>query len=591
MFSDTKYNTRQHAREHQRQIREQENVVVNTLDDLNATSNGPSFNTLADISRIASEELAKQQQADEMSHNGLSNRGTQKPSVTNPTTGTHQEGGSSEASTSALRNPKNLFDITSVQLDTLNRSELVGLQNLLTPKMTEYIPHTPTPKQAAFLLLDNREAFYGGAAGGGKSDALLMAGLQYVDVKGYAGIIFRKSYADLTKPGALIERSKEWLLKFPNVRWDEKNKRFEFYQGTPRNGELWSILQFGYLETASDKYNYQGGEYQFIGFDELTHIDERSYLYMFSRLRRLRGVDIPLRVRSASNPPDDDKGMWVKKRFIDEGLDKNRIFIPAGLDDNPYLDKEEYEESLAELDPVTRSRLRDGDWEVTRQGNMFKREWFQIVDVIPPIYRKLRFWDMAATDPELQMKKKRSSDPDYTVGLLLGEHQGIFYILDIVRARKRPADTRLIQKYTAKADGYGVNIREEQEPGASGIDTIESKARTIFLGYNYVGIRSSGSKVQRASSVSAAAERGQIKILKGCRFVEELFNELEQFPGGAHDDLVDALSGAYTELAQLPTIVIPETMETDEGSYWIDDFSSGPGYFGGIRSLVGKGGK
>ena len=246
-----------------------------------------------------------------------------------------------------------------MDLSQIKHSDLVLLQNLLTPKLTKYVPHVPTPKQAAFLLLDSKEAFYGGAAGGGKSDALLMAGLQYVDVPGYAGIIFRKTYADLVKPGALIDRAKEWLLKYPEVRWNDKEKKFEFYTDRSKK-QLISVLQFGYLENANDKYNYQGGEYQFIGFDEMTHIDLASYTYMFSRLRRLKGVQIPLRVRGASNPPDDDSGIWVKTRFIDEGPSHGRIFIPAGMDDNPYLDKEEYEESLMELDPVTRKRLRDG---------------------------------------------------------------------------------------------------------------------------------------------------------------------------------------------------------------------------------------
>ena len=126
----------------------------------------------------------------------------------------------------------------------------------------------------------------------------------------------------MVKPGALIDRAKEWLLKWPDVRWSEKEKKFEFLD---ENKMLISTLQFGYLENANDKYNYQGGEYQFIGFDELTHIDSTSYRYMFSRLRRLKGVDIPLRVRSASNPPDDDQGIWVKERFIDERPTSVRI--------------------------------------------------------------------------------------------------------------------------------------------------------------------------------------------------------------------------------------------------------------------------
>ena len=468
-----------------------------------------------------------------------------------------------------------------MDLKQIRNSDLLKLQQMLTPRMNKYIPHVPTPKQAAFLLLNNKEAFYGGAAGGGKSDALLMGGLQYVDVKGYAGIIFRKSYADLTKPGALIDRAKEWLFRFPEVRWNDKDKKFEFMVAYGPHKETNSILQFGYLENPNDKFNYQGGEYQYIGFDELTHIAKASYLYMFSRLRRLKGVQIPVRVRSASNPPDDDSGIWVKNRFIDEGPKKGRIFIPAGMSDNPYLDVDQYEESLAELDPVTRARLKDGNWEIVRKGNMFRRNWFQAVDVLPTYRKRCRYWDMAATDEEKAKKKNKSNEPDYTVGFLLSEANGIFYIEDIIRERKRPEGTEALQRNTAKADGHMTMIREEQEPGSSGIAVIDTKGRTIFLGYDYKPVHSTGNKAQRAAPASAAAERGQIKYVRGCRNIEEFFNEAESFPGGLHDDMVDGLSGAFNTLVASPTTGAPIAIDKpeDELNTWADELELEPGYF------------
>lgn len=627
----------------------------------------------------------------------------------------------------------------AMDLSQIKQSELCDLQRLLTPKMTKYIPHVPTPKQAAFLLLNSKEAFYGGSAGGGKalslstpiltrdrgwqtmgaltlsdqvltasgdwtaieyiseiqyehacfevtfntgetviadqnhlwsiteyknrgywqdsivstnkltpktkictrapfyveafnwgidpyiagvmsnkisvqkiegcssvpvkcikiahpshtflvgktlipthnSDALLMGGLQYVDTKGYAGIIFRKTYADLTKPGALIDRAKEWLFKFEDVRWNEKDKKFEFFAKYGPHKETISILQFGYLENGNDKYNYQGGEYQFIGFDELTHIDMASYIYMFSRLRRLQGSPVPLRVRGASNPPDDDSGLWVKTRFIDEGPAKGRIFIPAGLDDNPYLDTHEYEQSLEELDPVTRARLRDGNWEIIRKGNMFKRDWFQPVDTLPIYRKKVRFWDMAATDAEKAKKHNKSHDPDYTVGFLLSRWQNTYYIEDIVRVRKSSAETEQLQKGTATADGYTTIIREEREPGSSGISVIDNKKRNLLVGYDYDEAHSTGTKTARAMGPSAAAERGQIKYLIGCRNIGDFFNEAESFPGGIHDDMIDGLSGAFAILDGLPSYGEPISILKDENqtSIWADEFELSAGYF------------
>lgn len=420
------------------------------------------------------------------------------------------------------------------------------------------------------MNLTEREAFFGGAAGGGKSDALLMDALQYSDVKGYAGIIFRKTFADLVKPGALIDRAKGWLLKHDNVVWRDKDRKFEFIERYGRHTDIVSILQFGYLENEGDKYNYQGGEYQYAGFDELVHMSETNYRYIFSRMRRLKGVNIPIKIRGASNPPDDDQGTWVYNRFVNEETkEKNVIFVPAGMDDNPHLDADEYRSMLDELDPVTRARLRDGLWTITRKGNMFKRDWFEVIDVPPANRKTVRFWDMAATDIEKAKKRRKNADPDYTVGAKVSMHRGIYYIEDIYRVRKAPAETQQEQKATAELDGKKVKIRMEQEPGSSGVITIQHYKDNVFPGYQFKGVRSSGSKVDRANPFSALAERGSVKIVRGCRHIEEFFNEAESFPGGSHDDIVDAISGAIAELMQTPSTVgqVPIIIG-DHTSYW-----------------------
>lgn len=470
------------------------------------------------------------------------------------------------------------LDIVNIdwsRIQDLSGSQVRELLALLEPKSLKYSPHTPTPKQQVFMNLDCKEAFFGGAAGGGKSDALLMDALQYSDMKGYAAIIFRKSFADLVKPGALIDRAKEWLMPHPNVVWREKDRKFEFIERYGKHTDIISILQFGYLETENDKYNYQGGEYQYAGFDELVHMSESNYKYIFSRMRRLKGTNLPIKVRSASNPPDDDQGTWVYNRFVNEETKKpGVIFVPAGMDDNPHLDTEQYREVLEELDPVTRARLRDGLWTVVRKGNMFKESMFSFVDNPPTYRRTVRFWDMAATDPEQARKRRKNADPDYTVGAKVSESRGIYYIEDIFRIRKGPNDTQTEQTRVAEEDGKRVKIRMEQEPGSSGIIAIKHYEDNIFKGYDFKGIRSSGNKVERANPVSVLADRGLIKIVRGCRNVNEFFAEAESFPGGSHDDIIDAISGAIAELmtspvrlGQVPYIVGEQSSYWDEASY------------------------
>jgi hypothetical protein len=195
----------------------------------------------------------------------------------------------------------------------------------LTLHNNRYIPHEPTPKQLEFLLTPHTEALFGGAAGGGKSDALLMGALQYAHLGACNAILFRRSLADLKRPGALLDRCHAWL-QATDAHWDDRTYTWQFPTG--------SRLAFGYLATATDVYRYQSTAYQYIGFDELTQFTEYQYTYLFSRLRRLETEHwIPLRVRSASNPGGQGHH-WVKHRFVHPGHPTRR-FIPATLADNP----------------------------------------------------------------------------------------------------------------------------------------------------------------------------------------------------------------------------------------------------------------
>lgn len=241
---------------------------------------------------------------------------------------------------------------TSLPLSARQATSAPELLAALYPPLARCFPHlaTVSAPQAAFLLLDQREAFYGGAAGGGKSDALLAAALQYVDTPGYSALILRRTFADLALPGAIMARSHEWLTGF--AAWNDTKKLWTFPSG--------ATLAFGYLDAERDVYRYQGAEFQFVAFDELTQFPEGAYTYLFSRLRRLAGVDVPIRMRSASNPGGVGHG-WVKRRFIERRA-PDVVFVPAKVDDNPGLDVEEYRRSLMMLPEVLRAQLLAGDW-------------------------------------------------------------------------------------------------------------------------------------------------------------------------------------------------------------------------------------
>lgn len=182
-----------------------------------------------------------------------------------------------------------------------------------------------------------------------------------------------------------------------------------------------------------------------------------------------------------------------------------------------------------------------------REGSLFKRAWFKgrVLDDRPKIVRAVRYWDLAGTD------ESAASDPDYSAGLLLGlTEDGWLVVLDVRHFRLSPARTEVMLKRVASQDGHNVPIHVEQEPGSSGKYAIDVLRRNVLSGYVVEGDRPTGNKIVRADRIAARAEHGDLYVVDDETWdVAEFFGELYSFPYGAHDDQVDALSGAYKVLA------------------------------------------
>lgn len=248
------------------------------------------------------------------------------------------------------------------------------------PALGRYCPNLPTVStpQALFLMLDQEEALYGGAAGGGKSDALLMAALQYVDVPGYSALLLRRTFAELEKSDGLIPRAEEWLSR-TDARKTDGGKKWIFPSG--------ARLEFGHCQDEGDRFNYQSAAYQFVGFDELTSFTETIYTYIgFSRSRRRalgRVSKVPIRVRAASNPGNVGHG-WVRARFVDPRTRKpEAAFIPARVADNPGLDVETYRRTMAHLSEELQAQLLEGNWSVFEGAAFPKFGDVHLVDAFP----------------------------------------------------------------------------------------------------------------------------------------------------------------------------------------------------------------
>lgn len=308
---------------------------------------------------------------------------------------------------------------------------------------------TPQPKQAQFLARPEYEALYGGAAGGGKSDALLVEATRQVHIPHYRGLILRRTYPQLE---ALVSRSMEiYGRAFPGARYRGSDHVWLFPSGAK--------VFFGYLQNESDKYNYQGKPYDFIAFDELTTFTMSQYMYLLSR-NRPTGSGTRVYVRATANPGGIGHG-WVKERFIDPAppmtpvsdnysvtapdgsvmtMQRDRIFVPSTVFDNQILLKNDpmYVATLASLPAAERDALLYGNWD-TFHGQYFAefkddpahykdRQYTHVIEPfdIPKGWRIYRSFDWGYARP-------------FSAGYWAIDYDGVVYrILEVYGCTKDP---------------------------------------------------------------------------------------------------------------------------------------------------------
>lgn len=242
----------------------------------------------------------------------------------------------------------------------------------------------PQPKQAVFMSRPEYEALYGGAAGGGKSDALVIEAMRQVAVPYYKGLILRKTFPQLAE---LIDKSLNYYPRaYPRARYNASAHTWTFPSGAK--------ILFGSMQYTKDRTRYQGQAYDFIAFDELTHFTWEEYSYLFSR-NRPNGPGTRVYIRATANPGGVGHG-WVKERFVtaskpmttiwedvswrdpdgkEHTARQSRIFVHSSVFDNPALlnNDPDYVRRLASMPEAERNALLYGNWD-TFSGQVFT-EW------------------------------------------------------------------------------------------------------------------------------------------------------------------------------------------------------------------------
>jgi predicted phage terminase large subunit-like protein len=424
----------------------------------------------------------------------------------------------------------------------------------LEPEAPQLQKRGPQPgQQERFLGSKADIAIYGGAAGGGKTWALLLQPTKHKAHADFSAVFFRRTTVQIRNPGGL---------------WDESFKLYTGSGAQPFSAALeWRFpsgakVRFAHLEHEKTVLEWQGAQAPLICFDELTHFTAAQFWSMTARNRSV-GLVKPY-IRATCNPDadswvaeliawwiDQETGFPIRSRngklrwfvrvddhlqWADRSSDLRRrykglqprslTFIPAQLKDNRALAKSdpEYRARLMALPRVERERLLHGNWKIRpAAGLYFNRAWCQVVDAVPAGLAVKRGWDLAATP------KTEANDPDWTVGVKLGRTpDGRYFVLDCRRLRGTPAAVERLLANTAAEDGESVEVALPQDPGQAGKAQAHALVRALE-GFTVRATPESGDKVTRFGPFSAQAEAGNVYVLRA-PWNEAWFAALESFP-------------------------------------------------------------
>lgn len=442
---------------------------------------------------------------------------------------------------------------------------------------------TPNPgPQKRFLACGAFEALYGGAAGGGKSEALMVYPTRWIHHPRFNGIIFRRTIPELKD--YLVERAPPFYRPL-GATYNATDRVWRFPSG--------ARIKLAAMQHVADRFKYDGPEYHFVGFDELTTFERIQYTHMITRMRTT-DPDLPLRLRAATNPGGVGHD-WVLERWApwlypageyedeydgpraspeerlafyrpeggDEeevvpiGSDKSqtRTFFPATIEDNPKID-EDYKHRLRQVDALTYAQKRHGDWMARpAPGLFFRRDMWGPDKYLaePPTDEvlRVRFWDLAATEG-LDDETVIDRGPDWIAGVRVSIRRNLSYVLeDVVRTRIGPDEVEGFIVATADLDraefGGARRVLQvlEQEPGASGKIVARSMIKAL-RGHWAKAVRPTGSKVERAKPASAQCRIGTVFMVRA-PWNRVFIAEGEAFPFGKKDQ-IDAFSGAMGEL-------------------------------------------
>jgi|LSQX01.3.fsa_nt_gb predicted phage terminase large subunit-like protein len=444
--------------------------------------------------------------------------------------------------------------------------------------MTELRPQIGP--QEDFLASSADIAIFGGAAGCGKTFALLMEPLRHSHVQGFGAVVFRRTMPQITTEGGLWDTARGLYAPL-SADFIENPYRVRFPSSTK--------IEFHHLQYDETVRSWDGSQIPLVCFDELQHFTEHQFFYMLSRNRSMCGV-VPY-VRATCNPDpdsflrrflawwiDDESGFPIQERSgairwmvrlkneihwgdsreelierftgtyaPDEIMPKSVTFIPALLEHNRALleANPEYRANLLALPEYEQQRLLYGNWNARpKAGDLFRRKDFTIVEPGTMVLKQtFRYWDRAASE-----QTEKRPDPDYTVGVKGGFGlDGFFYVTDVIRFRAGPYEVKEAVKKAAEQDSRSAEIVLEQDPGQAGVAEIADYIRAL-AGYSVVPVAARADKFTRWKPFATHVRAGNVRLVRGAwndAFISELEALTDNPSDYGHDDQGDAAAGLF----------------------------------------------
>ncbi len=481
---------------------------------------------------------------------------------------------------------KQTYDAINNIVSTMTMAEKREFIGLFTPTLSALLPYgfslsdkqtffmimrqqlKYTPVREFIMLLGDRhgvdvsfiaerpiipkEALYGGSGNSGKSYMLSALALTTADVYGLDVRVFTAEKQAKSFSGGVGKQIYEWIepkIKARIIKNDDEKAIITFPSG--------GTIHFCGLYNDNAWKKYKGGNIAQMIFDEVTEIHPESYTKQIGGWCRKSPKAFQMGYTAnacAATNPNGKYVIFYRERFV-ENSTSDTFYLQALPKDNPYIDYESYKRDLENLgDPIFAAQMLEGRWDVIQSGDMFEKDCLHEVTEIPQKGHTKRGWDIAAT------KKKESN---YTAGVKMRYHDGIYYILDVDVFKERPDENDKRMRLNAQIDGRGCEIVTELQPAAAGKYLERDLNKNVFQGFTHRAIAVPKDKVTRARPFSVACANGLVCIWSGCRNKQIFLEQLVAFPNDVDDDMVDACTLVFNAIQEQVSSYIGGTPQTN----------------------------